>query len=79
MFVPRINLSSNEIIFEQGADAYQNQDYELAVFIFNQIISKYPGYGDAYYYIGLSYFAEGEYYQSSGRSIPSNVEYFVLE
>lgn len=79
------NINSNEIkvnskedidsVFELGSKAYENQKYEEAINILKKITEKFPGYGDAHYYIGLSYFALGKYYLAIAAFLEANKIY----
>ncbi len=73
--IPDIKINSKEDInkvFELGAKAYESQKYEDAIEVFKKIIEKFPGYGDAYYYIGLSYYGLGKYYLSIAYFLEAN-------
>jgi TolA-binding protein len=59
-------------VFEVGVKAYDGQKYEDAIEIFRKITDKFPGYGDAHYYIGLSYFGLGKYYQAIASFLEAN-------
>lgn len=62
-------------IFDTGAKLYDVQKYEEAIEVFKKIIVKFPGYGDAHYYIGLSYFSVGKYYLSIASFLEANKIY----
>lgn len=62
-------------VFDIGAKLYEEQKYEEAIEIFKKITDKFPGYGDAHYYIGLSYFSIGKYYLSIASFLEANKIY----
>jgi TolA-binding protein len=62
-------------VFEAGVKAYDSQQYDQAIEIFRKITDKFPGYGDAHYYIGLSYFGQGNYYQAIAAFLEANKIY----
>ncbi|MBC7473356.1 MAG: tetratricopeptide repeat protein [Candidatus Sericytochromatia bacterium] len=62
-------------VFNLGSIAYDEQKYDDAIVLFKKIIDKFPGYGDAHYYIGLSYFSLGKYYLSIASFLEANKIY----
>lgn len=73
-----IKVNSKEDInrvFDIGAKLYDIQKYEEAIEIFKKITDKFPGYADAHYYIGLSYFSIGKYYLSIASFLEANKIY----
>lgn len=68
--IPKLNkqeikLTSKEdinAVFEIGVKLYEEQKYDESIEVFKKIVVKFPGYGDAQYYIGLCNFSAGNYY-----------------
>lgn len=74
----KIELKTKEDInkvFDIGAKLYEEQKYEEAIEVFKKITDKFSAYGDAHYYLGLSYFSLGKYYLSIASFLEANKIY----
>ncbi|MFN4152201.1 MAG: tetratricopeptide repeat protein, partial [Candidatus Sericytochromatia bacterium] len=73
--IDSIKLNTKEDInklFELGSKAYEEQRFEEAIIYFKKIVEKFPGYGDAHYYLGLCQFSLGKYSLSIASFIDAN-------
>lgn len=73
--IEALKLNNKEDInkfFELGSKAYEEQKFEEAIIYFKKIVEKFPGYGDAHYYIGLCQFSLGKYSLSIASFIDAN-------
>lgn len=70
-----ITIKSKEEInkvFDIGVKLYESQKYDDSIKVFTKITEKFPGYGDAQYYIGLCNFSLGSYYKSIAYFLEAN-------
>lgn len=73
--IESLKIRSKEDInkfFDLGSKAYEEQRFEEAIIYFRKIVEKFPGYGDAHYYLGLCQFSLGKYSSAIASFIDAN-------
>lgn len=73
--IESLKIHSKEDInkfFDLGSKAYEEQRFEEAIIYFRKIVEKFPGYGDAHYYLGLCQFSLGKYSSAIASFIDAN-------